>query len=123
MKLLLVLASLAAFAASPLSAGNVFTARGTLPNPVAVVVPSVAQPPAVIAAQQHTVLTWRHYFRIRESQYIELAALAQAKGDTQSAGRLRTAASVQVVNRMIYADILDEPYNGELGSVDVMPKS
>jgi opacity protein-like surface antigen len=124
MKSFLFLAVLAAAAASPLLAGNAFAPRGSAskyspslppPPPVVVPTPSPAPKPTI-------TLTFEHYFRIRESQYLELAAVAQAKGDTQSAGRLRTAASVQVMNRMIYADIMDEPYNGELGSISVMPK-
>jgi hypothetical protein len=77
--------------------------------------------PAVIAAQQHTVLTWRHYFRIRESQYIELAALAQFKGDRLKAEKCRNAAQAQVSYRGIFADIMDELYEGQMGAVDVMP--
>jgi hypothetical protein len=122
MKSILILAAIAVLAASPVHAGNVFTARGTPSKALPVVPPPVVVPTPSPAPKPTITLTFEHYFRIRESQYLELAAVAQAKGDTQSAGRLRTAASVQVMNRMIYADIMDEPYNGELGSISVMPK-
>jgi hypothetical protein len=67
-----------------------------------------APAPVVVPAKPAITITAEMYFRIRESQYLELARRAQTEGDEKKASRFSAAASVQVLNRTLYADILSE---------------